>query len=599
MSSYQSQLANLNYIPNIVILFMGEYFSIRQPDSGLVVDSDKVGSVSDCNINPTAIDPFRPSSVINNFSFKLLDIRESVTKLYAGQTGYLLREPVQIWIGRCNGATSPNAMDFSEYYQLPPTRTQRINKVDQGYTIQCIENRDKLNSGKFQNQSILAVDILAATTTITLVDASVFPSSGYVQIENEFISYTSIVGNNLTGCIRGEFGSTPADHASMTSVLMAVPLSGNPIDLLLQCLISKGGGGPYDVLPDGGGIDQTLVDVTQMQQIRDEFFTSYNFFLIISNVSSLRSFLEDEILFPLGIRLRSNLNGKIGLALLDRRIFDIDTPVINHDTMTKDPQYDTDDTKIVNAIQVSWDWDDATQSFNQISLFSDADSVADWGQTTLQTYEFKGPRTSLGGAAVVNSFQKLFFARFAQPKPIVSVNVQMSSSYSELGDKVDLITTRIPNTDGELNFASTLEITQKAINYKTGDVKYQLSFNAFTGIRSCYIAPSDTAVAHSGNSITVGAGRGVYWRAGWFCALYDNTTRDYAGVQDNEILSVVGDVVTFVDPWSIPIVNGRHRIMFSDYSVVTPQQQKYCFVCQNLGNFPDGTSPYKILFGGG
>ena len=50
----------------------------------------------------------------------------------------------------------------------------------------------------------LSTTIDDATTSIPLVDASRFPTTGgTVLIENEVINYTAISGNNLTGCTRG------------------------------------------------------------------------------------------------------------------------------------------------------------------------------------------------------------------------------------------------------------------------------------------------------------------------------------------------------------------------------------------------------------
>ena len=52
--------------------------------------------------------------------------------------------------------------------------------------------------------STLAADISSATTTIPVIDASRFPSTGgTLLIENECITYTGRSGNNLTGCTRG------------------------------------------------------------------------------------------------------------------------------------------------------------------------------------------------------------------------------------------------------------------------------------------------------------------------------------------------------------------------------------------------------------
>jgi hypothetical protein len=49
----------------------------------------------------------------------------------------------------------------------------------------------------------LSATISAGATTIPLHDASRFPANGTVMIENECITYTSKVGNTLTGCTRG------------------------------------------------------------------------------------------------------------------------------------------------------------------------------------------------------------------------------------------------------------------------------------------------------------------------------------------------------------------------------------------------------------
>ena len=54
--------------------------------------------------------------------------------------------------------------------------------------------------------------------TITLADASLFASSGEIKINNEWISYSGKSSNDLTGCVRGLYGSTAAAHSSGDSV---------------------------------------------------------------------------------------------------------------------------------------------------------------------------------------------------------------------------------------------------------------------------------------------------------------------------------------------------------------------------------------------
>jgi len=56
------------------------------------------------------------------------------------------------------------------------------------------------------NESILGrlgASVNSSATTIPLVDASRFPTSGVVLIENEVVTYTGKSGNSLTGCTRG------------------------------------------------------------------------------------------------------------------------------------------------------------------------------------------------------------------------------------------------------------------------------------------------------------------------------------------------------------------------------------------------------------
>ena len=79
--------------------------------------------------------------------------------------------------------------------------------------------------------------IVAADTTITLTDASSFPTSGTVLIGNfssgnyastsELVTYASKAGNNLTGCTRSTNGTTaPSSTATGTTVSNATDWAG-------------------------------------------------------------------------------------------------------------------------------------------------------------------------------------------------------------------------------------------------------------------------------------------------------------------------------------------------------------------------------------
>ena len=592
MATYTDELTEKNYVPNLVVRIMGNYYCIRQPDSGLVIPSAQQGVVRSLNLNPTQIDPFNATTTVNTNSFSLLDRGNVITALFASNPQIFQGELCEIWLGR-----SFTDMAFADYLKLTDTYISKVTKNDSSYNFSTKEAQDRLATGAFSTQAKLAVDILVGTTIITVQDVTNLPASGLIKIDDEFISYTGIIGNNLQNCVRGEQSSVPSAHDGGSDIYLCELLQGNPITLLLQLLISDGGGGVYDVLNDGADINQNLIDVAEFENIRDEYFSGYTFKFILFNLDSLRKFLETEILFPLGVRLRSNNNSKIGLAVLDRPTLNVDAPDLDHSLITKIPTYDVDDTKIFNKLRIEWNYNDATGKYLNLSEYTDATSEAQFGHRKPFAMKFKGLRSTLAGQTAVDKIAEIFFLRFAFPKPNVSLNAQMKSSLWLLGEKAFVESSLIPTSAGDLNFGDSLEIMQRAINYQTGDVNFRLSFNAMTGLRACFIAPSDTiATVTTQKVLSVGAGRGDNYRAEWKMRLYSNVTRNYVDAQVNEIASVVGDVVTFVDAWTTTLVASDHRIMFADYDQVSEQQKKFCFISDDGNTFTDGKPSYIISF---
>jgi hypothetical protein len=62
--------------------------------------------------------------------------------------------------------------------------------------------------------TVLNETLTAGDTTITVVSTANFPTTGYITIEQEAISYTGISGNDFTGCTRGADGTVGVGHAS-------------------------------------------------------------------------------------------------------------------------------------------------------------------------------------------------------------------------------------------------------------------------------------------------------------------------------------------------------------------------------------------------
>lgn len=70
--------------------------------------------------------------------------------------------------------------------------------------------------------SLLAASISSSDTSLTVADASLFPTAGIARIDDEFLTWTGKSTNTLTGLVRGFDGSTAAAHAATADAKMTV-----------------------------------------------------------------------------------------------------------------------------------------------------------------------------------------------------------------------------------------------------------------------------------------------------------------------------------------------------------------------------------------
>ena len=110
-----------------------------------------------------------------------------------------------------SGATESGGIRVKHYYHVGPD----VQEEGDGWSL---GSWGGVEVGAFT--TVLSADINSSTTTVTLNDASQFPSSGtsFVLIGTEEISYTGISGNTLTGVTRGVRNTTAASHSAGATV---------------------------------------------------------------------------------------------------------------------------------------------------------------------------------------------------------------------------------------------------------------------------------------------------------------------------------------------------------------------------------------------
>ena len=117
-----------------------------------------------------------------------------------------------------SGATTSGGIRVQHYYPVGPA----VQAKGFGWGLGSWGGEDTSALTTTLNGALL--DDTAGTggsgTSITLTDASQFPSSGtnFIQVGNEEISYTGVTGNNLTGITRAVRNSTRSAHSDGATV---------------------------------------------------------------------------------------------------------------------------------------------------------------------------------------------------------------------------------------------------------------------------------------------------------------------------------------------------------------------------------------------
>ena len=116
-------------------------------------------------------------------------------------------------------ANGLNQTDINISRISEPTYSTIPNKLTQGRPIQVWINRQ--SGATNATTATLAATITATATTITVSNASVLATAGFINIGSETIVYQNVDGNQLLNCARGQNNTTAAAHSSGAAIVNA------------------------------------------------------------------------------------------------------------------------------------------------------------------------------------------------------------------------------------------------------------------------------------------------------------------------------------------------------------------------------------------
>lgn len=149
-----------------------------------------------------------------NRGINLWTIEQGEIPLVQGQVAYPIPDDTIDLLDhviRQNQASS-NQIDINITRISENTYASIPNKLAQGRPIQVWINRQTAQTNT--TSATLASSIGPADTTITVSNASALGGAGYIVIGSEQIYFTSVVGNTLQLCNRGQNGTTAVSHSA-------------------------------------------------------------------------------------------------------------------------------------------------------------------------------------------------------------------------------------------------------------------------------------------------------------------------------------------------------------------------------------------------
>jgi hypothetical protein len=126
------------------------------------------------------------------------------------------------FLGTCRSLHPWVALDSSKYIGVGTNLKYYINQGGGYNDITPIRLTTSAGDVTFDaSANTLSADVAEVDLTISLTSASGFPTNGRIKINSEIITYTGIATNVLTGCSRGQNGTTAAAHSSSAAVTCA------------------------------------------------------------------------------------------------------------------------------------------------------------------------------------------------------------------------------------------------------------------------------------------------------------------------------------------------------------------------------------------
>jgi len=262
----------------------------------------------------------------------------------------------------------------------------------------------------------------------------------------------------------------------------------------------------YDTLPDtcGSRLPNWEVDILGFIYYRNTYLedgtNSYRFFLSADAADSGKTFIENQIMLPLGAYSLTR-QGKLSMGYTKPPIADERTTTLDESNILE-PQNITvtrglNIRKFFNEIDWTFDYDDSQSALSQRNTIN-TDSLDLIGVSSILPIDSQGAHTDLNFLNIVQKREQFLFGRYARAAVLIDLKVNFGAGVViEVGDIVildDSGNLQIPNlATGNRNIGIQLfEVINRSLDIKSGQIQLQLEGGTGAQVTDRYatISPS-------------------------------------------------------------------------------------------------------------
>ena len=239
-----------------------------------------------------------------------------------------------------------------------------------------------------------------------------------------------------------------------------------------------------------------------MESVRDTWYSSETYEIIITEREKMREFIERHLLRPMNANLYVNRTGKLSLAAITPPIPSTEFVTLTESDIVGAPTLTMTNESIINDVAVNWEYDPIDDEYDNKTVVLDATSQSEYDRDGTLDIKARGISSRWSGSTLATTTANRKLRNFKEPQPKIRCSVLFNKGAAiEPGMAVGFANTQMPDVKaGNLGINSTFAVVSKSINWATGVVDLELVRTNYGVGRVGLIAPAASSVDYTSAS---------------------------------------------------------------------------------------------------